>query len=99
MGHSNAQPALTVVHRRQLLRTSSTPQHVNQPTDGTLFSLSQPSNACTQETEDAAIASHRTAEARVLDWENAEQKLTSAFFLVWAVSVTLLGWWHVVNQF
>ena len=99
MQHSNALPALTVVHRRQLLRTSSKPQYVNQLADVTLLSLSRPSNACTQDTEDAAITSYRTAEDRILDWESAEQRLTSACFLMWAVGVTLLGWWHVANHF
>jgi uncharacterized membrane protein YiaA len=33
------------------------------------------------------------------DWEKAEQRVTSAFFIVWAVGVVLLGVWHLANQF
>ena len=47
----------------------------------------------------AAIINHRTVEdLRARKWEKADQKVTSAFFLVWALGVALLGGWHAANQ-
>jgi len=98
--YNNALPALTVLCP---LRTSSMPQLGKQPTAATLVSLRQSSASCTQVYAhmpgDVSISNHRTVEDRIMEWEKAEQRLTSAFFLVWAVGVTLLGGWHVASQF
>ena len=97
--YSNALPALAVGCP---LRTSSMP-HLEKPTAAPLFSRCQTSAACAQGSqhlpEDAAIANHRTVEDIMRDWDNAEQRLTSAFFLMWALGVMLLGGWHVANHF
>ena len=99
---SNAVPALTVFHQRPL-RTCSLPRFLKQPPAPTLFSRSQSAAASTQRyehlPEDASITNHRTVEElRMLDWEKADQTITSACFLMWAVSVVLLGGWHVASQ-
>ena len=79
------------------------PQVGKQPTAAALVSRCQSSAAYTPGyrhlPEDAATANHCTVKVRIIEWENAEQRLTSVFFLMWAMGVTLLGWWHVVNQF
>ena len=79
------------------------PQLWKKPTAATVFSRRQSSAACTPNhhhlPEDAAIANRRTVEDRSMEWEIAEQRLTSAFFLVWAVSVALLGGWQLAHQF
>ena len=85
------------------LRTRSVPQSVTQPAVSSPWSRSQSAAASTHDyprlQEDATITNHRTVEdLRARKWEKAEQKVTNAFFLVWAVSVVLLGGWHVVNQ-
>jgi hypothetical protein len=101
--HSNALSALTVGRPPRLLRSRSTPQSGKLPTPATLVSRRHSSAACEQGDEHlprvAAIAEHRTFEDRMRDWEKAEQTLTSAFFLIWAMGVTLLGGWHVATQF
>ncbi|KAJ1482001.1 hypothetical protein T484DRAFT_1805346 [Baffinella frigidus] len=105
--HSNALPALTVARPRRLLRSNSVPQldaAMHEQDTATHFTRSQSSAVSTHGgyehlPEDAASANHRTVEDCMRDWENAEQKITSAFFLVWAVGVTLLGVWHVASQF
>jgi len=84
------------------LRTRSMPQFVKQPPAPTPCPRSQSAAASTQEyprlQEDAAITNHRTVEdLRARKWDKAEQKLTNAFFLVWAAGVVLLGGWHVAN--
>ena len=90
--HSIALPALTV---GLPLRTSSMPQVGKQPTAAVLVSRCQSTAACTPGDRhlpgDVAIANQRTVEDRIIEWENAEQRLTSAFFLMWAVGLALLG--------
>jgi hypothetical protein len=94
MEHTNAAPKL---------RTRSVPQPVKQPSFSRTWSRSQSAAASTHEyprlPEDATITNHRTVEdLRARQWDFNEQKMTSAFFLVWAVGVVLLGGWHVANQ-
>ena len=89
-------------HSNSELRTRSMPQFVKQPTAPTPCPRSQSAAASTHEyprlPEDAAITNHRTVDyLRTQEWEQGEKTITSAFFLVWAVSVVLLGGWHAAN--
>jgi hypothetical protein len=90
-------------HSNAALRTHSIPQFVKRPPAPTRGARSQSAAASTQRyprlQEDAAIANHHNVEyLRTREWEQGEQMITSAFFLVWAVSVVLLGGWHVASQ-
>jgi len=90
-------------HSNAALRTRSMPQFVKQPPSPTRYARSQSTAASKQRyprlPEDAAITNHRNAEyLRTREWEQGEKTITSAFFLVWAVSVVLLGGWHVASQ-
>ena len=104
--HSSALPALTEERPFQVLRTSSsstaTKLRPSSPTRARILLKreSSKSQSCIYEhlPEDAAIADHPTFQHPCGSWENAEKTLTSAFFLVWAVGVILLGGWHVSNQ-
>ena len=85
------------------LRTLSMPHVVKQPATSSPWPRSQSASANMQEyprlQEDEAIINHRTVEdLRARKWEKAEQKITSAFFFVWAAGVVLLGGWHVASQ-
>ena len=75
-------------------------QVLKRPTCATLTKLSsrsQSSDACIRGYDQpAAITGHSTVED--LWWEKGEETLTSVFFLVWAVAVSLLGGWYVANQ-
>jgi hypothetical protein len=100
--HGNAAPAMTAVRQRPL-RVRSVQWLVTQPTARKLCSRSQSAAANTQSytrlQEDQAIINHRTVEdLRTRNWEQAEATLTSAFFLMWALSVVLLGGWNLANQ-
>jgi len=97
--NSDDAPALTAVRERPL-RLRSAPQLVKQPAAPKRSQSAAASiQGYTSLQEDPAIINHRTVEdLRARKWEKAEQKITSAFFLVWAASVVLLGGWHVANQ-
>ena len=93
-------PASTAFRQRPL-RTHSIPQIVRP--GPAIVSRSQSAAASIQRyahlPEDAAITDHRTVEElRMLDWEKADQSITSACFIMWAVGVVLLGGWHVASQ-
>ena len=96
---SDAAPALTAALQRPL-RLRSEPQLVKQlAAHKRSQSASANIQGYTSLQEDQAIINHRTVEdLRAQKWEKAEQKITSAFFLLWAASVILLGGWHVANQ-
>ena len=75
------------------------PQVLKRPTSVTLSKLSsrsQSADACFRgHNQPAAITGHSTFED--LWWEKGEETLTSVFFLVWAVAVSLMGSWYVAN--
>jgi len=97
-----------------VLRKRLVPQSEKLPTVSEFWSRSQSALASTHDYprlwEDAAegygknplesaITNHRRVEdLRARKWEKADQNVTSAFFLVWAVGVALLGGWHAANQ-
>ncbi|KAJ1477472.1 hypothetical protein T484DRAFT_1750039 [Baffinella frigidus] len=77
------------------LNANSTPQRGKQPTSAPIFSRCQTTAVCSK----GDALNHRTVEDRMRDWVKAEQTITTAFFLMWVAGVTLLGGWHVANQF
>ena len=103
----NHQPAKEVVRRknsdlsrpartdakRLKQRQSSMPQLqlAKQPPAPTLRARSLPTTALTQ-------SFRSMLEKEAGEYAAAEAKLTSALFLVWALSVVSLGVWHVVTQ-
>ena len=105
MEHNNAAP---VLHKRLV------PPYEKLPTVSESWSRSQSADASTHDYPrlwedaaegymknplEAAITNLRTVEdLRARKWDKADQKVTSAFFLVWALGVALLGGWHAANQ-
>ena len=78
--------------KKPILESNST---MKTPTPLTrLSSRSQSADACIQGHEQpAAITRHHTVDD--LWWVQAEESLTSGFFLMWAVCVVLLGGGHL----